>query len=83
MPAVCLCDAQRAEQKTKRLIKWMRGKMAEERVSQRELAGKLGMTQPAFSYHITNCAPFDTERMLVIFKELKAEDEEILKFMKL
>lgn len=56
-------------------------KMHRKRLTQADLGEKLGISQPAFSKRY-NKSFFTYMQLAIIFKELEATDEEILKIMK-
>lgn len=64
------------------LHEWIVGRMQHMKKSQDEMGQALDMTQPAFSWRLKD-VNFTWKQLLVIFKELEATDEIILKFMKL
>lgn len=62
--------------------KWIKGKKATEDVTNGMIGSKLGMTGQAVGQKNKN-SQYDFGELLILFKELKATDEEILRLMKL
>ena len=83
MPAVAVCDEQRRANKTKAFNRWVKGQLAENNVSQEELAAEMDITQQALSYRIRTGLAFTYPQMLAIFQFFKTEDEVILRFMRM
>ena len=61
---------------------WVRCRLRRIHRSQQSLADVLGISQPALNRRLNN-GKFYYSEMLVIFKELAATDEDILKFLRL
>lgn len=64
------------------LSKWLVGKMYENHLRQEDLGKLIGVSQPAFCNRMKK-GLFTYEDLLILFKELKASDEEILKLIKM
>lgn len=62
--------------------KWIKGKKETEDVTNGMIGSKLGMTGQAVGQKNKN-SQYDFGELLILFKELKATDEEILRLMKL
>ena len=62
--------------------KWIKGKKATEDVTNGMIGSKLGMTGQAVGQK-NKKSQYDFGELLILFKELKATDEEILRLMKL
>lgn len=71
----------------KDLAWWIEGRMRQEHMRQEDAGRLLGMTQASFWEKLNNCKKgLDKLRageLMILFRELKATDEEILKFMKI
>ena len=66
--------------------RWFKGKRAMENVTQMALARKMGVTQQTVSNKISTTGTsteLTYKDLLVMFKEVGASDEEILRYMKL
>lgn len=61
---------------------WVAGKLMRMKISQKEAAGELGITQQAMSVKIRSNS-FTYEDMIKLFRMFESEDEEILKLMKI
>lgn len=83
MPAVYLNSEQNAENRNRKFLVWMKGRMAELGIKQKDVASELHITQQAVGSMMIRKGSFSAIQMMVIFKVLQASDEEILKFMKL
>ena len=79
MPRVTI---KKKEYKVSDFSKWIVGKMYEKELTQADLAKMIGITQPAFSNRLKK-GLFSYSDMLILFKELKVSDSEILTLMKL
>lgn len=66
----------------KDLREWMIGRMHTLGKNQEYMGEKLNITQPTFGYRLRN-STFTNAHLPIIFKELEATDEEILRLMKL
>lgn len=66
----------------KDLKEWMIGRMKSLGKNQEYMGEKLNITQPTFGYRLRN-STFTNAQLPIIFKELEATDEEILRLMKL
>lgn len=64
------------------LREWMLGRMDRLGKNQEYMGKKLGITQQAFGKRMKE-GHFDNVQLYVIFKELEAEDDVILKLMKM
>ena len=64
------------------LSNWIIGRMRVLRKSQAYMGELLGISQVAFGQRLKK-SNFEYSQLIVIFKELQATDEEILKFMRL
>ena len=63
---------------------WIAGRMRRKRMRQVDLAKQLDISQPALSARLLNENDvFTYGDLLILFKELDATDEEILRLMKL
>ena len=71
------------ERKINGFCKWLRGKKAEEDLTNKALGAALGVTNSAVSYKLRGKSIITYKDLLVFFKEVKASDEEILRFMKM
>lgn len=78
MPRVTI---KRKEYKASDLSKWIVGKMYELNLTQTDLAGYIGISQPAFCNRLRT-ASFSYRQLLTLFEKLHATDEEIVKMMK-
>ena len=79
MPRVAL---KRKEYMVADLSKWIVGKMYEKRISQKEMADMLGITQQAFGQRLRR-GYFPYKDLIQIIKKLDATDEEILRLMRI
>ena len=79
MPRVTI---KKKEYKVSDFSKWIVGKMYEQGLTQADLAKMIGITQPSF-YNRLKKGLFSYSDMLILFKELKVSDSEILTLMKL
>ena len=70
------------ERKKNALSRWIKGKKAVENVTNVMLGAELGMTGQAVGQK-NKKSQYDFGELLILFKELKATDEEILRLMKL
>ena len=61
---------------------WLIGQMRIQGVSQKDLAEKLNLTQPSICQRIKK-NNFDISDLIVIWHELGASEEDILRFMKM
>ena len=64
------------------LCDWIRGKLRRKHWTQKQLGEKINLSQPAMYKRLSN-GKFDFAELLVIFKELEATDEEIVKLLRL
>lgn len=64
------------------LREWIKGRMDSLGIKQEHMGELLGITQQGFGYRWRN-GKFDNTQLYVIFKELKASDDEILRLMKI
>jgi hypothetical protein len=64
------------------LREWMKGRMDSLGKTQAYMGEKLNITQQAFGHRLRN-GVFDNTQLYVIFKELEATGEEILRLMTL
>ena len=80
MPRVLPLSA--IERKKLALSKWIKGKKASEDVTNGMIGEKLGMTGQAVGQK-NKKSQYDYGELLILFKELKATEEEILQLMKL
>ena len=64
------------------LSEWIIGRMSSLGLKQEDMGTLLGITQQGFGYRGRK-GLFDNTQLYIIFKELKATDEEILRFMKM
>lgn len=62
--------------------KWLVAKMYEKHLRQEDVGKMINLSQPAFSLRLQK-GLFSYEELLVLFKELGASDEEILRLTKL
>lgn len=79
MPKTYLSDADRA---LARFQRWYKSAKAGNDVTDAQIAKRLDVTQPAVSYKLKN-GSLTLKDLLLIFRELGATDEEILKIMKM
>ena len=79
MPRVTI---KKKEYKVSDFSKWIVGKMYEQGLTQADLAKMIGITQPSFCNRLEK-GLFSYSDMLILFKELKVSDSEILTLMKL
>lgn len=61
--------------------KWLKGKLASEDIRYEDLASELGMTRQTLSYHIREHRPFTYTQLVLIFRYVGAEQEEIAKLL--
>lgn len=66
-------------QKTLSFMKWLKGKLASENVTQQELAEQLGIKQQDVSYHINKHVPFNYAQLVIIFDYLNVSGSELEK----
>lgn len=78
-----LSQYQAIERKTNLFNRWLKGKLAENDLSQTELAEALGISKQALSHRLRNRVPFDYVQMLIIFQFLDASTEDKNKLMTL
>lgn len=69
-------------QKTIAFMKWLKGAMASEGVTQKELSEELGISQQALSCHIRNHVGFDYPQLIGIFNYLDVPEEQIAKLLR-
>lgn len=79
MPKVFITKQQ---QLNNRLITLIYGKMKVKRFTQRYMAERLGISQPAFARKLKNCQ-FTYADLTTIFETLDMQDEEILSVTKI
>ena len=80
MPRVLPLSA--IERKKLALSKWIKGKKAMEDVTNAMIGSKLGMTGQAVGQK-NNKGKYEFAELVILFKELKATDEDILQLMKM
>lgn len=66
----------------KDLREWMKGRMDTLGKTQEHMGQMLNISQPAFGARLKN-GKFDNIQLYIIFKELEASDDEILRLMKM
>ena len=64
------------------LREWMTGRMDTLEKNQAYMGAVLGISQPAFGKRLSK-ANFTNEQLYIIFKELEATDENIIRLMRL
>jgi len=79
MPKIYLT---RQDKLNSKLVALVYGLMKVKRVTQRNMADRLGISQPAFAKKLKNCQ-FTFADLTTIFETLDMQDEEILSVMKL
>ena len=79
MPKIYLTKQQ---QLNNRLVTLIDGKMKVKRFTQRYMAERLGISQPAFARKLKNCQ-FTYADLTTIFETLDMQDEEILSVTKI
>jgi predicted XRE-type DNA-binding protein len=79
MPKIYLTKQQ---QLNNRLVTLIYGKMKVKRFTQRYMAERLGISQPAFARKLKNCQ-FTYADLTTIFETLDMQDEEILSVTKI
>ena len=80
MPKVLPLSA--IERKKLDFTKWIRGKCAAEKIRRRQLGAKWNIDQSAATYRI-NSGNIKYADLVILFRELHATDEEILRLMKM
>ena len=65
----------------KAFVKWLKGRLAEEDLTQRYVADILNVKQQAISYKMKHGA-FSLGEAILILRKLKADDATILKIMR-
>lgn len=76
------CYITKQQQLNNRLITLIYGKMKVKRFTQRYMAERLGISQPAFARKLKNCQ-FTYADLTTIFETLDMQDEEILSVTKI
>lgn len=79
MPRVYLTKQDKLNSK---LVAYVYGTMKVKKIPQREMADRLGISQPAFAKKLKNCQ-FTFADLATIFDTLDTQDEEILSVMRL
>lgn len=79
MPKTYLNDADRAIEKYRR---WYKTAKATHDINDEQIAKKIGISQPAISQKM-NGGTISLRDALIIFREMNATDEEILKLMRM
>ena len=79
MPKVYLT---RQDKLNRRLVALIYGTMKVKKITQKYMADRLGITQPAFAKKLKNCQ-FTFADLATIFEVLDTQDEEILSVMRL
>ena len=72
----------RQSEQNNKLVMLIYGKMRLQRITQRVMASKLGISQPAFAAKLKK-AQFTFADLITIFETLDMRDEEILSVMKM
>lgn len=78
-----LSEYQAVERKSKKFGRWLKGRLAENGITQTELADALDISKQALSHRIRNNVPFDYKQMLIIFSLTKATGDDIARLMTL
>lgn len=76
------CYISKQQKLNNRLITLIYGKMKVKRFTQRYMAERLGISQPAFARKLKNCQ-FTYADLTTIFETLDMQDEEILSVTKI
>lgn len=63
------------------LSEWITGRMKTLNLRQSDVGAMIGISQPAFRQRLIS-GIFTTEQLFILFKELNASDEEILRLSK-
>lgn len=79
MPKTFVSDTDRAIDKFK---KWYKTSKATHDINDEQIAKKIGISQPAISQKM-NGGTISLRDALIIFREMNASDEEILKLMRM
>ena len=79
MPKVYLT---RQDKLNEKLVAYIYGAMKVKKITQREMADRLGVSQPAFAKKLKKCR-FTHADLATIFDTLDTQDEEILSVMRL
>ena len=79
MPKVFISKQDKLNNK---LVSLIYGNMKVKKIPQREMADRLGISQPAFAKKLKNCQ-FTHADLATIFDTLDTQDEEILSVMRL
>lgn len=72
----------RQDKLNSKLVAYIYGTMKVKKIPQREMADRLGISQPAFAKKLKNCQ-FTFADLATIFDTLDTQDEEILSVMRL
>ena len=76
------CYITKQDKLNSKLVAYIYGTMKVKKVPQRQMADRLGISQPAFAKKLKNCQ-FTFADLATIFETLDTQDEELLSVMRL